>query len=635
MRTLSSFQRHALLLLGTALLSLSTVEAGQGAASFVPVTRNITTNTRWTRDNVYILTRMIFVHNNATLTIEPGTIIRGIRKGALGSDLANEPGTLVIARSGKIAANGTPEAPIIMTGIDDSNVPGGIDTVPLSYRNSKGIVKTVTPRNYAPDGPIQNNGFAQCETWGGLVILGRTYLGAGATGTTDANSDGISDTHTLNDNGLLTDDPTFVGADVIEGINASLVPSASGPTSSKLGVYGGTNDADNSGVVRFVSIRYAGDVIGNSNELNGVTMGAMGSGTVMEHVEVVFNTDDGFEWFGGKCDARFLFSLYNRDDAFDADEGVRFRGQFLTAFQGDDTVVRSGYTGSGNGALTGHSLNSTGGNFYNQLMEIDGSEPNGQGNLPQTQFDVFNFTFLSAGANGGGNEHAVRYRLGARGSINNGYAGLLAGAAAIGLSSSAAGSGDFNVASRNVHTHVFTQTQGAANNQFNTITDAATEASSALNSILPYTRNGVDLRVRSAATGVRASDGPLPPSGFAQVAFAAAALDNTHLNGWSALQPLGVLPTGHPTRIAPTLGLAGNSPTVTFQFTGRGGSSVDYPADTRFLIERSADQRAWVPVTVVTDGGAGDGSATAGEVTVTDGSVTLGSNAIYYRVIAL
>jgi hypothetical protein len=631
------FLKRALLAgLAGMMLGGTPADAGQGAASFVTVTGNITSNTRWTRDKVYILTRMIFIHNNATLTIEPGTIIRGIKKGAAGSDLANEPGTLVVARSGRLIANGTAEHPIIFTSIDDSNVPGGIDTVPLAFKNSKGVTKSVaSPRNYAPDGPVQNNGFAHCETWGGLVVLGRSYLGAGATGSTDANADGISDTHTLADDGLVTDAANFIGADVIEGINATLVPRASGPNTPKLGVYGGTNDNDNSGVFRFLSIRYAGDVIGTSNELNGITLGAPGSNTVMEHCEVAFNTDDGFEWFGGKVDARFLFSMYNRDDAFDADEGVRLRGQFFTAFQGDDTAVRGGYTGAGNAAQTGHSLNSTGGNFYNQLMEIDGSEPNGQGNLPQTRFDVYNFTFISAGTNGGGSEHAVRYRLGAIGSINNGYAGMFPGNAAIGLSDTATGSGDFNVASRNVHTHVFTQTQGTGNDQFNTVANAAVEAGSQLNSILPYTKNGVDLRV-AAASGVRTEDGAAPPSGFADARFAAAALDSTHLNGWSVLDALNVLPANHPTRIEPVLGINGtDNPTVSFQFAGRGGSTVDYPAGTKFLVERSANQRTWTPVVVVSDGEGGkDLDGAAGSITVQDTAV-LGTGVIFYRVIAL
>lgn len=616
------------------LLSGTPADAGQGAAQFVPVTKNITSNTRWTRDKVYILTRMIFVHNNATLTIEPGTIIRGIKKNTAGSDLANEPGALIAARTGKIIANGTAEFPIIMTSINDTNVPGGVDTVPLSYRNSKGITKTVSLLNYAPNGPVQNNGFAHCETWGGLVILGRSFLGAGATGATDGNADGISDTHTLADDGLVTDSSNFIGADVIEGINATLVPSASGPGTPKLGVYGGTNDNDNSGVLRFVSIRYAGDVIGASNELNGITFGAAGANTVVEHCEVICNTDDGYEWFGSKMDARFLFSIYNRDDGFDADEGARVRGQFFTVMQGDDTAVRSGYTAPGNGALTGHSLNSTGGNFFNQLMEIDGSEPNGQGNLPQTKIDIFNFTFISAGINGTGSEHAVRYRLGATGSINNGYAGMLPGNAPISLSDTNTGSGNFNLAARNVHAHLFTQPQGAGNDQFNVVANDVAEANSQLNSIAPYTKNGVDLRV-APASGVRNEDGDAPPSGFADVRYAAAALDNTHLNGWSALDALGVLPASHPTRIEPTLGITvGDNPTVSFQFSGRGGSTVDYPSATKFLVERSADQRTWTPVGVVSDGDANDDNGAVGSITLEDTAV-LTTGAIYYRVIAL
>lgn len=632
MRNLSFIKASVLAFVASTLLGTPQADAAQGAAEFVSVTRNITRNTRWTRDKVYIITRMIFIQNNVTLTIEPGTIVRGVKKLAAGSDLANEPGTLIVSRGGRLIANGTAESPIIMTAIDDPHVPGGIDTVPLSYRNSKGIVKTVVPKSYNPGGPTQNNGFAHCEEWGGLVILGRSYLAQGSTGTNDR-GDGISSTHTVADNGLLTNDPGFIGADVIEGISANLVPNASGPGSLKLGVYGGTNDNDNSGVFRFLSCRYGGDVIGVSNELNGITLGAPGSNTIMEHCEVLFNTDDGFEWFGGKVDARFLFSLYNRDDSFDCDEGVRLRGQFMTAFQGDDTAVRSGYPGPGAGAVSGHPLNSTGGNFFNQLMEIDGSEPDGQGNLPVTVVDFYNFTFISAGANGGGSEHAVRYRLGATGSINNGYAGLLAGAASIGLSDTATGNGGFYLESRNVHTHVFTQTQGAGNDQFNVLVGDVLEADSQLGSILPYTKNGVDLRV-APASGVRTEDGPVPPAVFAPVRFAAAALDNTHLNGWSLLNYLESLPVVHPTRIAPVLGLSGSNPTVSFQFAGRGGSSVDYPSAAKFLVERSADQRTWIPVTVVSDGGAGDTNPVAGEITIVDSAV-LGSTVMFYRVIGL
>lgn len=620
----------------------SEVSAAQGDANFVTVTGNVTTNTRWTRGNVYILTKMIFVTNNAVLTIEPGTIIRGIRKGANGSGLVNEPGTFVVSRTGKVIANGTPDAPIIFTGIDDYNVPGGIETVPLSYVNSLGETKNVAPPGdiYDADGFSEFNGFSWAETWGGFVMLGRAHVGQ-RSGLTDANTDGISDTvgANFNDDGLANNDVTFIGADTIEGINAAFVPNTSGPGTDKLGVYGGVGmDNDNSGVVRFVSIRYAGDVIGPSNELNSLTMGGVGDGTVFEHIECTFNTDDGFEWFGGKNDSRFLYSLYNRDDAFDADEGWRTTGQFWTAMQGNDAIERSNY--AQNNDVVGHAQNSTGGNNVNQLMEIDGAEPDNGGHLPVTNLAVYNFSFFSAGAMGGGGEHAIRFRFASAGNLFNGVCELHPTAPGTPLSSCAT---PYTLNITNVHHQdIFTVATGGANNQFNSATGTVAEATSQVNGKNPYNRYdgasnlGYDIRLAPAA-GARTDDGPLPPSGFIQVNYAGSARDNTGLQGWSHLNSLGVLPTAgfHPTRLSVSLGLAGSNPTVSFVFSGRGAGSVDYPSATKFVVERSLDGRTWTPVTVVTDGAGPDTNGAAGAITVTDTGATAGLTPVLYRAFAL
>jgi hypothetical protein len=610
-------------------------QAAQGDASFVTVNRNIRTNTRWTKDKVYILTRMIFV-KGAVLTIEPGTIVRGVRKGPAGSGLANEPGTLVISRTGKLIANGTPDDPIIFTGISDVLVPGGIQTVPRSYRNALGQSKSVTVKNYAPDGPLRNNGFAHCEEWGGLVVLGRTYL---AQGTDLGGTVGdLSVGRVFNDNGLTTNDATFKGADVIEGIDGNLVPSASGPGSEKYGVYGGTNDDDNSGVIRFASIRYCGDVIGVSNELNSLTMGAVGSETVLEHIECTFNTDDGFEWFGGKNNPRFLFSLYNRDDAFDGDEGIRITGQFWTAFQGSDVTPRSGYSGVGNGVNVGHNLNSVGGNFYNQLFEMDGPEPDGSNQLPATAVNVYGMTLVSAGALGGGSEHAIRYRLGATGNLFNGVCELLPGASPTNLSSCSA---PFVLNTSRLLANGFTlPSTGSASNEFTSQTNNAVVASQVVSKSCYQkwngTGTGVDLRLKADAVARNDADGVMPPAGFVQVKYAGSQRDNTHLNGWSNLVPLQVLPEDHPTRLSVTMGLNGSNPTVSFQFAGRGGSTVDYPATTIFVVERSTDGgRTWLPVTTVEDGASGDSDPTVGSITVLDNSYTLASDPVIYRAYAL
>jgi hypothetical protein len=622
----------------------SEVSAAQGDATFQTVTGNVTTNTRWTRDKVYILTRMIFVTNNAVLTIEPGTIIRGIRKGLTGpSGLANEPGALIVSRTGKLVANGTPDAPIILTSIDDYNVPGGLETVPASFVNSQGTTITVAApgTSYDANGLTAFNGFGWAERWGGVVMLGRAHVGQNSGSTDTSPADGISDTvgASFNDDGLANNAAGFIGADVIEGIFASFVTNTSGPGTDKLGVYGGVNmDNDNSGVLRFVSIRYAGDVIGASNELNSLTMGGVGDSTVFEHIECTFNTDDGFEWFGGKNNSRFLYSLYNRDDAFDADEGWRTTAQFWTAMQGADTIARSNY--ASNNTTVGQSLNSTGGNNVNFLMEIDGSEPDNAGHLPVTNLAVYNFSFFSAGALGGGGEHAIRFRLTSVGNLFNGVCELLPGALTTPLSGAAT---PYTLNITNVHHQdIFTVATGGAANQFNAATGTVSEATSQVIGKNPYNRYdgtsnlGYDIRLASGA-GARTDDGTLPPSGFIQVNYAGSARDNTGLQGWSHLNSLGVLPSAgnHPTRLSVSLGLSSSNPTVSFVFSGRGAGTVDYPSATKFVVERSLDGRTWTPVTVVTDGAGADTNATTGAITVTDTGATAGTTPVLYRAFAL
>jgi hypothetical protein len=624
---------------------LGNAQAAQGDASFVSVTSNITANTRWTRDKVYIVTKMIFVTNSATLTIEPGTIIRGIRKGSAGSGFNREPGTLIVSRSGKIVANGTPDDPIIMTSIDDPNVPGGLSTVPKSYRNALGATKTVTPRTYATNGPRRTNGFAYCEEWGGLVMLGRALVTQGL-GITPGRAE-------FNEDGLVTNDETFKGADVIEGIDALNVPNSSGAASAKLGVYGGTNDADNSGVVRFVSVRYAGDIIGLSNELNSVTMGGLGSGTVMEHVECTFNTDDGFEWFGGKCDSRFLFSLYNRDDAFDADEGVRINGQFWTCFQGADELPRTGFgaISGGGDPTTGHSANSNGGNTNNQLMEIDGPEPDNSGLLPNTRVDVYNYSFVG---NGRGlqtpavttdGEGGIRYRFGASGNLFNGLAARLtlpSGFTYNSTSNISTTASPFTLSVDRLSVHSFTlPSTGTSNGNF-TSQESNTDlgVTNPFGSIQPVTKNGMDLRVPSLASArdlvPAAQDPTAAGTQFVPAKFRGASRDSTHLNGWSHLESLDMLPENHPKRPTVSMGLAGDNPVVTF-------STSDYPADALFVVERTINGKNWSVVTMVSDNNAAANSGTVderaadlGTVQVTDSATTLTSGtAVQYRVIAL
>lgn len=92
------------------------------------------------------------------------------------------------------------------------------------------------------------------------------------------------------------------------------------PASDQNGLYGGTNAADNSGVIKYVSIRHGGANIGEGNEINGLTLGGVGSGTVIENIEVVANQDDGIEWFGGTVSVKNALVWNAGDDALDTDQ---------------------------------------------------------------------------------------------------------------------------------------------------------------------------------------------------------------------------------------------------------------------------------------------------------------------------
>jgi hypothetical protein len=107
-------------------------------------------------------------------------------------------------------------------------------------------------------------------------------------------------------------------------------------------IYGGTDDNDNSGVLKYISIRHGGTDIGAGNEINGLTLGGVGSGTTIEYVEIIANQDDGIEFFGGKPIVKHAVTAFCGDDAFDYDEGFRGYGQYWVAIQEPDNGDRGG-----------------------------------------------------------------------------------------------------------------------------------------------------------------------------------------------------------------------------------------------------------------------------------------------------
>lgn len=125
------------------------------------------------------------------------------------------------------------------------------------------------------------------------------------------------------------------------------------PTNEPRGLYGGSNDADNSGTLQYVSIRYGGTDIGAGNEINGLTLGGVGSGTTIHHIEVIFNADDGVEFFGGTVNTKYMAVAFCGDDSYDYDEGFRGKGQFWFSLNASDDGDRAGEHDGGTDPETG------------------------------------------------------------------------------------------------------------------------------------------------------------------------------------------------------------------------------------------------------------------------------------------
>lgn len=161
----------------------------------------------------------------------------------------------------------------------------------------------------------------------------------------------------------------------IEGIDAATAPAGVDIN------FGGSNDADNSGIFQYVRIEYAGALVSPNNELNGLTCGGVGSGTSINHVQAIYGADDGFEFFGGKVNCDHLISYACNDDQFDFDFGFRGRMQFLV---GVISETIPGVTGAGNL----YSANPNG-------IESD-NDATGSANTPRTWPVISNMTLVGA-----------------------------------------------------------------------------------------------------------------------------------------------------------------------------------------------------------------------------------------------
>ena len=103
--------------------------------------------------------------------------------------------------------------------------------------------------------------------------------------------------------------------------------------------YGGDNDADNSGTLRYIRLEYTGFALDEEHEANGVSFYGVGNGTTVEYLQAYKGSDDGFEFFGGSVNVRYLVSTSCSDDSFDWTEGWNGKGQFLVAFQEAESTL--------------------------------------------------------------------------------------------------------------------------------------------------------------------------------------------------------------------------------------------------------------------------------------------------------
>lgn len=278
----------------------------------------LTEDETWTNDRIWILESKVVVNEGVTLTIEPGTIIKGDE----GQEAAAS--ALVVDQGGTLIADGTAEQPIIFTSI--------LDNIELGQ-----IAGT-------------NLGLGNVGLWGGVIVLGNAPISV----------DGDA------------------GEAQIEGI----------PATEPYGQYGGNDPDDNSGIIRYVSIRHGGITIGQDNEINGLTMGGVGLGTTIDYVEVVANADDAFEWFGGTTNSSNLLAWAQQDDGLDIDQA---------------------YNGTITNAAVIQSSNS------DRALEIDGPEGPDAANPADFGFTIENLTVIDAEDG----EFYADFRDGAIGTIRN------------------------------------------------------------------------------------------------------------------------------------------------------------------------------------------------------------------------
>lgn len=304
----------------------------------VLVSADIATSTTWTKNNTYNLQGQRYVLPGATLTIQAGTVV------------ASDPGgSLAVTRDARIECVGTKLEPVIFT--------------------SKADVATWTNGD-----PKTGTWRAVANEWGNVTVMGNGFIGKYGQGAVSTN----------------TATPTAGNYANMEGLTAS----GSGDTRT---FYGGGDDQDTSGRFEYVSLRYGGKVVGLGNELNGLSLGGIGSETNINHIEIMNNVDDGIEIWGGKVDLKYVTIWNIGDDSLDVDHGWRGRVQH--------GLIVSGY------AILGAA---SGSGFPDSCIESDGAAKSDA--QPVTTANIYNMTIIGQPLSG---KAGTKFRDNARMQFNN------------------------------------------------------------------------------------------------------------------------------------------------------------------------------------------------------------------------
>jgi hypothetical protein len=236
------------------------------------------------RKSNYYLENEIYITDNGggtgttTWTKEKNILLDGFVFVNDGQTLTIEPGTVIRSKPGQ----GSQASALIVSR-------GG--KIIAQGTSDEPIIFTVEGDDLKGSVPFEARGL-----WGGLILLGNAPIN------------------------------TSSGEASVEGI----------PISEPRGIYGGYDAEDNSGILQYVSIRHGGTNIGENNEINGLTLGGVGRKTIIDHIEVISNADDGIEFFGGTVNCSNLAVGYCGDDAFDFDEGYTGKCQFLLGVVDDN-----------------------------------------------------------------------------------------------------------------------------------------------------------------------------------------------------------------------------------------------------------------------------------------------------------